>query len=82
MSEPIDPHGVNDSPVGKKRYEGEEIAITRWDFSREGKQFQISLKGGEREKRQGNGYFVVSMRGAAELWRELGQALKDVGVIA
>lgn len=75
MSEPTEPQGVNDSPAGKKRYEGDEVVITRWDFPREGKQFQISLRGGDR-------YLVVSMRGAVELWRELGQALKDVGVIA
>ena len=77
-----EPQGIPDSPIGRKQYDAEHIAITAWRFNDKlGWQFQIIAKD-EAMKRSGNGYLILDIAGAAELWRELTQVLRDRGVIA
>ncbi len=72
---------TSDTSVGKKQYEGTCVAITAWHFPTSGWQFQITAKD-EEMKRSGNGYLILSLEGAAELWRELSHVLRDRGVMA
>ena len=63
----------------KKRYEGDEVALTAWHWLTTGWQVQVTAKS-EAAKRSGNGYLLLSLDGANELWGELTQLRRDWGL--
>lgn len=63
-----------------EHYDGDEVAISVWKFPRQGEQFQIVAKDTQVQA-QGKGYLLLSLVGAAQLYRQLGEALRKRGVI-
>lgn len=64
----------------KRLYESEEVALTAWEFPTQGWRLQVTAKG-EAKQQSGDGYIVLTIVGAAQLWRDLGQSLREKGVI-
>lgn len=65
----------------KRRYASDEVVITTWKFPYRDWSVQVTAQG-EAIEQSGQGYVVLSLSGAAALWRDLTQVLRDRGVIA
>lgn len=69
------------NPLERRHYEGNDVTVTAWHFQAQGWMFQVTAKD-DTMKWSGNGYVLLSLTGAAELYRELQKALVDRGVVA
>lgn len=68
-------------PDGKERWDAGETTVTVWKWPHTGETEVQITSISDKAKRQGNGYLVISLPGAAQLHRELTEMLRRRGVL-